>query len=1173
MSQFYKLHFDQYQRYRFTQEVVDIYRNNYYSNDHTFRILDVGGLGVNRNGEYWLPMQEFLPNDKVIILDTHDIHIEGYVQGDGAALPFSDDEFDIVITNDVFEHIPSQFRTSFCDELTRVSKDIVILTAPFYTPVNALAEKIHYEYMVNQLNIDHGMLGEHLTNGTPRLEDTIQNFKENNYQTVNYGTGNLYNWLLFSFIKETVGSSNEILPTIEWIDSIINENFFESEMLISPAYRQTIVVSDSIELTKLDELINKRFDRKSDNGSDLSLLLQMFLQLSQLQFQNDQHYKLTEAITSPEFATTPLKDGDILQALLKVDENNLAKLSFLVGTHGKKQHGVMKIKLCDQDEIKYSTEISTAQMKDNDWYTVSFPPLSDSKGKTYTIFWQFFGEAKPGISLWCSNIGTNETSLFMNEDILKGKLCLKTFVRCFSLSEQYEEKINEMNSRISQLNLLSGNIQSLEESISEKVKNYLEEYKNDIFNEIHSVKEKTAQLNEKIDTTVNKNVNRMADQITSSIEQMEEYQYDQYGLESKITDFNKKIEEQEQAIADKERHIQNIEKHIKAMEETKGWKYLERLRRIRNFISLNKWRSLSKVTNKIRERGIKGTIQLIDEKLDQSQHLKEYDQWFRSKVPTTERLAEIKSELTQLQNLPLISIVMPTYNTDEKWLRLAIESVINQMYSNWELCICDDHSPDKNVWKVLQEYAQNDDRIKVLRAEENLGIAGSTNKAVELAAGEYVGFLDHDDELTVDALYEVVKVINREQPDMIYSDEDKLEMDGTYSDPFFKPDWSPDYLLSTNYICHFAVYKKEVGDRIGWINLGYDGAQDYDFVLRFTENANKIEHISKILYHWRKIPGSTADSFSSKSYAQDAGKNALKAALERRSIDGEVQNTKLPGHYRVKRFLKEEPLVSIIIPTKDRVDLLSVCVDSILKKTSYNNFEIIIVNNNSEEEETYEYFNKMKNRIKVINYEQPFNYSSINNFAVTHSKGEQLLFLNNDTEVIESKWLTAMVEYAIRPEVGVVGAKLLYTNNTIQHGGVILGVGGVANHSFLNLPRNADGYFGMLHDIRNCSAVTAACMMVRRDVYKECQGFNEKDLAVAFNDVDLCLRITRMGYLCVWTPEALLYHHESATRARDVDPNEVEYMRKAWGRLLDHDPYYNINFDRNEVLRSYSSLK
>ncbi|MBE2940084.1 glycosyltransferase [Anoxybacillus flavithermus] len=612
-----------------------------------------------------------------------------------------------------------------------------------------------------------------------------------------------------------------------------------------------------------------------------------------------------------------------------------------------------------------------------------------------------------------------------------------------------------------------------------------------------------------------------------------------------------------QQIEDKDTHIRNIEAINQAIVNTKGWKYLERIRRVRNFFLLNKWNSIPKVVNRIKTKGLRETVNLIEKKINYENNDYNYDKWIRSQIPSNSVINEIKVEIEQFSQKPIISIVMPTYNTDKNLLAKAIDSVRNQIYPYWELCICDDCSSNKEVWELLEEYAKKDKRIKIVRAKNNLGIAGATNKAIELASGDYVGFLDHDDELTIDALYEVAKVINECNPDMIYSDEDKIDENGIYCEPFFKPDWSPDYILSVNYICHFAVYRKSIGDELGWLRTDIEGSQDHDLVLRFTERTEKVKHIPKVLYHWRKIPTSTAQNGNSKHYAWENGVKVVQDALNRRNIAGRVTKGKSFGHYEVRRKIDEEKLVSIIIPMRDKVELIRTCIDSIEKKTTYKNYEIIIIDNGSKEQETLEYLSATKHR--VLRLDVPFNYSYLNNRAVEYAQGEYILFLNNDVEVIEPEWLTVMVEHIQRKEVGAVGAKLYYTDGRIQHAGIILGIGGVAGHSHKYFQGDSLGYFSMLTDTRNFSAVTGACLLTKKYLFNEIGGFNEKDLAVAFNDVDLCLRIREKGYLIVLPPKAELFHHESVSRGHSLDIKEVKYMKQRWGHILDKDPYYNPN--------------
>jgi O-antigen biosynthesis protein len=557
--------------------------------------------------------------------------------------------------------------------------------------------------------------------------------------------------------------------------------------------------------------------------------------------------------------------------------------------------------------------------------------------------------------------------------------------------------------------------------------------------------------------------------------------------------------------------------------------------------------------------------------------LSNYQNWIQQNEPEPDKLILLKNTSQNFSYRPKISIITPVWNTDKKWLRLAIDSVINQVYDNWELCIVDGGSTKRYIKHILREYSQKDSRIKIKILEENTGIAGNSNEALSLATGEFIGFLDHDDELAPFALHEVVSLLNQNQHfEFIYSDEDKMDQNGNRKDPFFKPDWSPDLFLSQNYLCHLSLIRKTLIDSVGGFHTGYDGSQDYDLFLRCTEKISPatIAHIPKILYHWRIISGSAADHPEAKPYAITSAKKALDDALIRRELQGEAIDGLFSSSYRVCYTIQDDPHVSIIIPTKDHVDVLKRCIQSILDKTLYKNYEIVIVDNQSTDRETFEYYKSLATnpKIKILYYDNPFNFSAINNYAVTRVQSPYILFLNNDTEVISEEWLSAMLEHAQRDSVGAVGAKLLYPNNLIQHAGVILGITGtpgqkgVAGHSHKYLPENCSGHFVRPQIIGNCSAVTAACMMMRKDVFNEIGGFN-KDLAIAFNDVDLCLRIRKAGYLIIYTPYSLLYHHESMSRGYENTPekqarflNEVTLIRKQWGAVIDNgDPYYNPN--------------
>jgi len=520
---------------------------------------------------------------------------------------------------------------------------------------------------------------------------------------------------------------------------------------------------------------------------------------------------------------------------------------------------------------------------------------------------------------------------------------------------------------------------------------------------------------------------------------------------------------------------------------------------------------------------------------------------------------------------PLISVLLPVYNTPLKWLRLCIESVLKQNFPKWELCIVDDASSDARVRDVIGSYSDRDSRIKIKTRKENGHIAAASQDALEMASGEFVVLLDHDDELMPDSLLEVVNAL-RLMPylDFIYSDEDKIDEENRRFDPYFKPDWNPDLLLSQNYICHMVAIRKSLVLRAGGFRPGYDGSQDHDLFLRCASlvDAGHIFHIPKILYHWRAIKGSVALDNAVKKYAGDAGVRAISDYLSLISPGAKVEQ--LPhGHYRIRYPIPAPPpKVTLIIPTRDRVDLLKRCIESILRKTRYLNYEILVIDNQSKESDTLAYFYELRQiaNIRIAPFEDAFNYSAINNYAVKITDADVVGLVNNDIEVINPDWLDELVGHVIRPGIGAVGAMLYYPNNTIQHAGTILGIGGVAGHIYHNFQRGSPGMAGRALVAQNLSAVTAACLVVKRERYLECGGLDEKNLPVAFNDVDFCLRLMQAGYHNVWTPFAELYHHESASRGLEDTPEkrkrfmkESDYMRHRWGRILDNDPAYNPN--------------
>ena len=532
----------------------------------------------------------------------------------------------------------------------------------------------------------------------------------------------------------------------------------------------------------------------------------------------------------------------------------------------------------------------------------------------------------------------------------------------------------------------------------------------------------------------------------------------------------------------------------------------------------------------------------------------------------------------ELSYRPLISILVPVYNVEERWLERCVDSVLRQTYPNWELCLADDHSSDPSVRPNLERLASMDDRIKVVFRNENGHISRATNSALEIAAGEFVALMDNDDELAPQALYEVVAALNvNPSLDLIYSDEDKIDEEGNRTDPTFKPDFSPDLLFSTNYISHLGVYRTEVARAIGGFRAGYEGSQDYDFVLRFIERTSRdrIYHVPRILYHWRMIATSTAADPSSKSYAFIAGQRALQDALDRAGLDASADMGPLNGIYNVHYRVPGEELVSIIIPTKDGYDNIERCVTSIISKTTYPAYEVLIVDNGSLNPKMRGLYKQLDDasggKVRVIDADIPFNFSRINNLAAHEARGKYLLFLNDDTEVIAPGWLTTMVSFAQQDRVGVVGAKLYYPYDKVQHAGVVLGLTGVAGHVFSGALRDEVGRYGRLMENANYYAVTAACCMVRSDVFNQIGGFDET-YEVAYNDVDLCIRIhDTLGKDVVFAHEAELYHYESVTRGYDREnrmkkrrlKEEAARFYRQHKSAVDHDPYFNENLSRS----------
>lgn len=616
---------------------------------------------------------------------------------------------------------------------------------------------------------------------------------------------------------------------------------------------------------------------------------------------------------------------------------------------------------------------------------------------------------------------------------------------------------------------------------------------------------------------------------------------------------------------------------IDAMTRSISWRITSPLRALGRTPPAQRWvkpflRKLRSAHQVWREEGLTALLQRVHASLTQrGDSAAAYQRWVRqyeghvgADSPT--------NRLARLTKKPLISVVMPVYDPPIELLRQAIDSVVEQQYPHWELCIADDTSPNPEVARLLRNCADADKRIKLVIREENGHISAASNSALDLATGDYVALLDHDDLLAPDALLEVAFALER-YPDarLLYSDEDKIDIQGQRHSPHFKSGWNPELFLSQNYLSHLGVFHRLLVQEVGGFRAGYEGAQDYDLALRcvLRIHAHQIVHIPKVLYHWRALLGSTALGGDEKPYAQSAGERALIDYLRQSGTSDQVEC--LPnGYYRIlpAALPHPMPLVSMIVPTRNAHRLVQQCISSILEKTTYPRYEILLVDNGSDDPEALSYFAKLAQhpRIRVLHDASPFNFSALNNRAAREAQGELIGLINNDVEVIRPDWLTEMVALALRKGVGAVGARLWYPNHTLQHGGIVVGLGGVAGHSHLKLGRDEGGYFGRAQLTQAVSAVTAACLLVRASSYWQVGGLEETHLAVAFNDVDFCLKLGEAGYRNIWTPYAELFHHESATRGQENTPqkrarfaNEVAYMQQRWGERLSRDPYYNPN--------------
>ena len=1082
------LPFDLYTRNFLISKLVNAVKDN----KDKLKILDVSGKGGQ--------LKDFLKEDEYYILDLmkNERNGKNHIIWDVRDAVLKNKSFDVVISSDLYDHITPKDRLKTVSELLRLSKNFVILGAPFYSKEVEDAEKKANDFSIKNAGEPHPLLKAHIKNGLP-LRDELEAFLiEKGYEFYIIETNNISNWLLLQFFIFYAYNYGIPPEKVSKVYRYYNENFVELGDFLEPTYRKIYLIGERRTLPILEHEL--MIDKSVDALKRQKLLSLVFDLIEEENRGQGNHIRNLDGII------TSLNDQ------LQLKENEIAEISAAV------------------------------QEKDNQIRNLESALLS-MRG---SIAWQLLSKYQ-GLIERILPLGNRRRQAY-DLGLISFRIIVNEGWRSFSLRfrRRLYQKVPFLKVRINKP-LIETNILSFPNNIPLSLKEEIVGkfvFPADNLNEIKMLTATYRRRNRdlrlylreiSLDGPIIRNIRVKGGDI----------------LDNDYTPFR-----------------------FKPIKDSAGKTFFFALKSMGE-PSAAVWYNpkISSNAFQLLKNGIEMGGRINFKGFTNLKIKDPFEFWILKNEPSKEKLEVYKKECLSFKYKPKISIITPVWNIGKKWLKLAIESVLNQVYTNWELCIADGRSTKPYVKKVLEEYAKKDKRIKIKFLKENKGIAGNSNKALSLATGDFVTFLDHDDELAPFALYEVIKLLNKKTDlDFIYSDEDKIDKKGRRRDPFFKPEWAPDMFLSANYPIHLAVIRKRLIDKVGGFREGYEGSQDYDLFLRVTEflDENRITHIPKILYHWRTVSSSVASSIEAKPYAYTAAKKALKDAMIRRRIEFEdVVDGLWTGSYRINYKIKGSPTVSIIIPTKDKVEVLKACIESIFKKTDYDNYKIVIVNNQSKEEKTFQYYDRIKNnpKIKILEYNKAFNFSKINNFAASQMDSEYILFLNNDIEVITNEWLTAMLEHAQRKEVGAVGAKLLFPNGTIQHCGIILGLGHhrVASIPYYKYPDH-DGYCGIINRIRNLSAVTGACIMMRKEVFEEVGGFDQ-NLELAFNDIDLCLKIREKGYLIVYTPYTVLYHHESLSRGYDDTLEkqekflkEVEYARKKWSHVIDKgDPYYNQN--------------
>ena len=1136
MNQKTYIAFDQYQRYQTIANVIEYYRQE--NPTKSFKVLEIGS---NEHKDLRL----FLPNDKIVFTDITLTETmkqdQDFQQADGTNLQFENNSFDFVVAADVLEHVPDKNRPEFCNELKRVANIATVICFPYMTQDNINAEERLNVYYRGLYGSDFIWLKEHNTYGLPSIEHIDYIYEKSNSHYFKFYHGNLKIWEQMWYCHFNTCGASMTEEYRHTIDHYYNNAIYNKDIKL-PCYRVFYICTNQ-EDKMLTKWINEQWQKEDDvNDSILDMLL------NNHQYMSQKCKNIDEALSEQTVSSTLYW----AEAGQSYNEENIYRCKNILSE--------------DNIHIKYSLSQSVNLLR----FDPMEKPCIVEDLHIYSNVGSLQVIAENGIEYQGKYVFLESDPRF--QIIIDGKQITSIDIRAHITPidfPEYEELLNQLfDDKKQMVQLLAEQETAYKAQIAEQETVYKAQIAEQETAHKAQIaeREKVYQNELKLNADKLKKIEKNEKELLSKQKELED------SLSHYMMHYHAAIGQREEL----KQQIAQTQNAYNVISNAFFWKITKPARMLVDFIKMPFRKSHSvilvwKGMKCLKQNGFKYTWRRVQDKLH---HTQDYLSLTPKAELTQEQKEEQKNYIFSFQ--PKFSIVVPLYNTPEEFLHEMIQSVLHQTYGNWELCMADGSDYDHKITReICHKYMKKDKRIKYKKLTNNEGISKNTIEAYTLATGDYIVLMDHDDILTEDALFECARCIEKNPSvDFIYSDkgifEDKTNRILAFH---YLPDYSPEFLRATNYASHLNLFSRNILDKVGFIREGYDGSQDYDIELRVVEKARSIQHIAKVLYYCRACEGSVALNPESKMYAYEAGRRAIEEHIARIGYPGRVEFLKETFSYRIHYNIVKPGKVSIIIPNKDHIEDLKTCIESILKFTDYEDYEIVVVENNSECADTFTYYREIEklDKVKVLYYYAPtseFNYSAINNYAVDHVDGKYVLFLNNDTKVINKNWLTEMLMYAQRDDVGAVGAKLYYPDHTYQHIGLFIGMGvHIATHYAHRSDMKNTGYMHRLSMPQNYNAVTAACLLIKREDFLAVYGFDAVTFKVGLNDIDLCLKLREMGKYNVLTPYAELYHYESISRKSDEDgPNKERFERERkafrikWSTYFEKcDEYYNPN--------------